>query len=150
MTDHITLPRSVVEQAIEALDGVHEGEHHGGVEESAEALRTALAGAAQAEPVAWRYLPSKVWGSYVITTDPHVLESAKEYGCEPEPLYTAPQPAQPVAVPHGWKLVPVEPTPEMRSAACAAIRWYEQEATARAVYAAMLNAAPTPPTKETP
>lgn len=34
------------------------------------------------------------------------------------PVYLA-APARPVAVPDGWRLVPVEPTPEMMAAACA-------------------------------
>lgn len=45
-------------------------------------------------------------------------------------------------VPPGYKLVPIEPTREMIDAANKAIRWYEQDATSRAVYAAAINAAP--------
>lgn len=40
------------------------------------------------------------------------------------------------------KLVPVNPTPEMLEASNDSIRWFERDATSRACYAAMLNAAP--------
>lgn len=43
-----------------------------------------------------------------------------------------------VAVPKGWKLVPIEPTAEMLEAA----RWEDGIDTARTVWAHMLAAAP--------
>lgn len=49
------------------------------------------------------------------------------------------------SVPDGWQLMPKGPTPEMLREACTAIRWYEQEVTARAVYSAMLSSAPPAP-----
>ena len=54
----------------------------------------------------------------------------------------AQEPEQP-AIPQGWKLVPIEPTPEMMDAAhnvagCLSYTEY------RSVFRAMLNAAPTP------
>jgi hypothetical protein len=63
-----------------------------------------------------------------------------------QPLYTAPAPMG--GVTEGWKLVPVEPTPEMREA------WatYKEDCQARGIqktaaghYRAMIAAAPTPP-----
>lgn len=53
------------------------------------------------------------------------------------PLYTSAQ-----TIPKGWRLVPEELTDAQLHAACASIRWYEQEPTARAVYAAALAKAP--------
>lgn len=47
----ITIDRELLEKAIEAMDGVHAGEHHGGIEESIAAMREALA-QPQQEPVA--------------------------------------------------------------------------------------------------
>lgn len=41
-----------------------------------------------------------------------------------------------------YKLVPVNPTLEMIAASNEAIRWYEPDATSRACYQAMLDAAP--------
>lgn len=54
-------------------------------------------------------------------------------------LYTAPVAAQP-SVPEGWKLVPIEPTPEMRDAITSGIRHDHMVK----VYQDMLEAAPTP------
>ena len=58
-------------------------------------------------------------------------------------LYTRPQAPEQPAIPQGWKLVPIEPTPEMMDAAhnvagCLSYTEY------RSVFRAMLNAAPTP------
>lgn len=52
-------------------------------------------------------------------------------------------PAQAVAVPEGWKLVPVEPTGEMLYEAGRYLTMFESHY--RATYAAMLAAAPEPP-----
>lgn len=59
--------------------------------------------------------------------------------CAAGALYTAP-PAQPAAIPEGWRLVPVEPTPGMLKALNPSARspWDHQRTT----YAAMLSAAP--------
>ncbi len=43
------------------------------------------------EPVAWRYVPSKVWGDQVVTQDPKTVQLAREYGRDVEGLYTADQ-----------------------------------------------------------
>ena len=63
----------------------------------------------QAEPVAW-YDGRKFYGSQ----DAASVDCANMAALQP--LYAA-QPAQPVAAPDGWKLVPVEPTSEMLDAA---------------------------------
>jgi hypothetical protein len=44
------------------------------------------------EPVAWRWIPSEVWGTYVLSDDLEKAELAKEHGIKIEPLYTHPQP----------------------------------------------------------
>ncbi len=61
-----------------------------------------------------------------------------------------------MSIPHGWKLVPVEPTQEMKTAGIAVevypdsppeidcLTWEE----VRAIYQAMLGAAPTPPVQQ--
>ena len=107
------------------------------------------------EPVAWR-----VWrgDSYELFFN----EEAAKRRCEcfirkgkPEPLYAAPVEQSAKAVPAGFKLVPVEPTPKMIERG----RWDEfGEDCTRAypvpdyyvtdVWAAMLAAAPTPPAPE--
>lgn len=46
-------------------------------------------------------------------------------------------------VPEGWKLVPIEPTEEMRFAAGTLSRWYKDQRTHVEIYKAMLSAAPT-------
>lgn len=42
----------------------------------------------EAQAVAWRYVPSEVWGSQVLTQDPKTVELALAHGREVEPLYT--------------------------------------------------------------
>jgi hypothetical protein len=56
------------------------------------ALTTAAA-VPPVEPVAWRYVPSKVWGDYEVTQDSNLANSAREHGCVVEPLFTAPKAA---------------------------------------------------------
>ena len=55
-------------------------------------------------------------------------------------------------VPEGWKLVPVEPTPEMQAAGGAAIRFNTTEInklwSSNAAYRAMVASAPQPPKQE--
>lgn len=61
-------------------------------------------------------------------------------------LAAEPAPAQPVAVPDGWVLVPREPTQEMVTAgADAAERNFTRRTRAPATFKAMLSAAPLPP-----
>ena len=73
----------------------------------------------------------------------HLDETGKAYlkgACvskEGDPLYTTPQPA----IPDGWQLVPVEPTPEMSSFANTGVHWQ----IAERIYKAMLAAAPEVP-----
>jgi len=50
--------------------------------------------------------------------------------------------------PHGWKLVPVAPTPEMLEAGAKQVDWYAHNALE--CYHAMLAAAPTPPAQVEP
>ncbi|MCP1440476.1 hypothetical protein J3D56_003912 [Erwinia persicina] len=57
--------------------------------------------------------------------------------------------AEPVAVPEGWRLVPLEPTVEMINAAQSSTAWdrvdfWEGFYDDKAAYQAMLAAAPTP------
>ena len=51
------------------------------------------------EPVAWRYVPSKVWGDKIFTDDPVCAEDARAAGCVVESLYLA---APPTAQAGGW------------------------------------------------
>ena len=69
--------------------------------------------------------------------------------CDSERLFTTPPAAQPVAVPAGWALVPVDPSPDMLRAGC----WsgsgdvsVSEEWARREVWGRMLAASPaTPP-----
>ncbi|MFY2570146.1 dATP/dGTP pyrophosphohydrolase domain-containing protein [Achromobacter ruhlandii] len=56
----------------------------------------------------------------------------------------------PVAVPHGWKLVPIKPTPEMEDAGCDVPCPQDDAPAPSTVYAAMIGAAPTAPTASAP
>jgi hypothetical protein len=64
------------------------------------------------EPVAWKVVMEQQDGSRqtVILESLKDAQNISDFG-DPVPLYAAP-----VSVPEGWKLVPVEPTPEMLSA----------------------------------
>lgn len=42
-------------------------------------------------PVGWRYVPSDVWGSQVLTQDPKTAELAIQAGRDVEPLFTKAQ-----------------------------------------------------------
>lgn len=75
--------------------------------------RASLAASAGSEAVAWRYVPSKVWGDKVFTDDPVRAEDARQAGCIVEPLYTHPSPPEGA----GTVSVPKEPTAEMKLAA---------------------------------
>lgn len=86
----------------------------------------------------------------VAYADPKAFDNFKADACANEwmwakpysgyvPLYRAP--VQPVAVPDGWKLVPIEPTDEMRDA-CHTLN-YQDEIDAE--WKAMLAAAPAAP-----
>jgi hypothetical protein len=56
------------------------------------------------EPVAWRWVPSKVWHDYVMSDDPERAKLASEHGIEVQPLYTTP-PAAPVQDERDWSLL---------------------------------------------
>ena len=45
------------------------------------------------DPVAWRWIPSEVWGGYVVSQDAALAKQAAEHGLVVEPLYLAAQPA---------------------------------------------------------
>ena len=54
--------------------------------------------------MAWRYVPSKVWGDKVFTDDPVRAEDARQAGCVVEPLYLHPFP--PEGMVGGWIALP--------------------------------------------
>lgn len=65
-----------------------------------------VAQAGQQEPAAWQSMSDMRF----VTADKKLAKQWAQSGFNPRPLYTAP-PA--VAMPDGWKLVPVEPTDGM-------------------------------------
>lgn len=113
-----------------------------------------LAKLREQEPVAWWVtLPSGEidWSDEPIQHKEERPLDTLIPGCGYQPLYAAPLPAV-VQVPQGWKLVPVEPTPEMLMAAQEADmdhqdheEWLEFEGDdVKRIHRAMLNAAPSP------
>jgi len=113
--DKITIERETLNAAMMALEYLLEASpvmttKHRDAYSTAARLRAALA-AQPAEPVAWRWkervngMSDSDWTVTNVEPPDGVRVIAKE------PLYAA-QPA-PAAVPLGWKLVPLEPTPEM-------------------------------------
>lgn len=90
----ITIDRELLEKAIEAMDGVHAGEHHGGIEESIAALRGALA-QPQQEPVAHQYQSKDgVWRNFISHSH---YEATVEAGSWPiRALYTSPPARKPL------------------------------------------------------
>lgn len=94
------------------------------------------------EPAAWLVTGSRVLMDVAMTSaqaaDRRISERGGD-GSRKAPLYAAPVPPAESAVPDGWKLVPVEPTPEMVQAG-----WEEHEGSVEGVYLAMLAAAPKP------
>lgn len=122
-----------------ALDAWDRYETHECLRGWMDMLRAALAEPAptQAEPVAWLYRtdanPTK-WS--VSTESPDKVELWNDIA-EWKPLYLAAP-----TIPHGWRLVPVEPTEEMITAARDS---HEGEAYLPvSLYKAMLAAAPAP------
>lgn len=101
MTDTITLPRSVVEQALEALKYERDANN----------------------PLDWHHDKTMT-----------ALCAALE-----QPQVNSPE------IPEGWRLVPVEPTPEMMSAMIDNVSLVNFERGARNGYRAMLAAALEPP-----
>lgn len=107
-------------------------------------LRDEIAALRQAgqEPVAWRHLMEH---GHSITSIPAVARIWRDQGLTVEPLYTAPPPVVPV----GYKLVPLEPTPEMQRKATgpASSHGYGSvsQGAACAICRAMLAAAPNGP-----
>ena len=112
------------------------------LEQDRDELRARVEAMERQEPVAWRRRSDCGWSYKAKPVNGLVLE----------PLYLAPG-AQPAPfIPEGWKLVPIEPTPEMKTAGIGvevyqasppstdSLTWEE----AAAIYAAMLAAAPKP------
>ena len=122
MTDTITLPRSVLEQALDALKIGHESAH-----DCAETFHIEMAGYKQQRHEA---LDAEV---KQISDAIGALRAALE-----QPQVNSPE------IPEGWKLVPVEPTTKMIDAA------RSQSSFPAGVWRAMLAAAPQPPVVEQP
>ena len=127
MTDTITLPRSVVEQALDALKIGHES-----ARDCAETFHIEMAGYKQQRHEA---LDAEV---KQISDAIGVLRAALE-----QPQDNSPE------IQEGWRLVPVEPADsQIRAAqdtwwyACNCETYWDQ------IYAAMIAAAPQPPTTE--
>jgi len=115
---------------------------------------------AQGEPVAWHERQERfpgVFGEWYerrsgwsMTRDMEITSGGIRY--QFRPLYTHPAPVAEAKVPEGWKLVPIEPTPEMVEAACqdghsvgGRPLWKNTlDIQARHRYAAMLAEAPQP------
>ena len=108
------------------------------VEDAADYLRAC----ADAEPVTW-IAHNLTTGHVKWTTDRCRARGwTRSVNLRVKPLYAHPAPA----VPAGWKLVPVEPTPEMLGAGSYAVDLHSHSPIG--VYAAMLAAAPVPPQRE--
>lgn len=93
------------------------------------------------EPVAW--VAPTATGIFYGETAEEAAANAESFGATLAgtiPLYTHPQPAQQGSVPEGWKLVPVEPTKEMRDAAQDAFE-HGVMITYQGLYRAMIAAA---------
>lgn len=114
-----------MKMALEALEGLRDLFY----QDTIEALRTAIEAAEKVEPVAWLDLVKVKNGMAYATT---VKITSKQ-----TPLYATPQPA----IPAGWQLVPVEPTPEMLAATTTISMLH---GTWTDAYKAMLQVAPKP------
>ncbi|GEM_PF-5974437 len=115
------------------------------------AVSTVLAALAQAEqriaelearieplkPIAW--IVHARTGDQLTQDGDYVANAEGMANIHSTPLYAAPL-AQPVAVPDGYALVPVDPTPAMMAEICLVEGWTERALKAR--YQAMLAAAP--------
>jgi len=103
-----------------------------------------------AEAVGWQFYQDGKWWYGDDRIKDH-RKNTREAGFRVRDVYAAPQPAQQGSVPEGWKLVPVEPTPEMREAFFKAQEECEDfEGVYGPVmpdhqYSAMLSVAPQPP-----
>jgi len=108
-------------------------------------------GGQRAEPVAW-LATSKNNGWICSPTKKSAIGEAASYWWVPDsviPLYTHPGPEGDWWVPEGWKLVPIEPTPDMRRAFHEAHELFEGgeevDGSPDDEWRAMLDAAPQPP-----
>ena len=118
----------------------------------AAAYLRACANAMDAGPVAWRYKPM-LGSPWSLSDDGYYISCKRDQGYIAEKLYPLAIPAQqpvsvadelPPAIPAGWKLVPVEPTPGMVLEGEAEVERHDFLRLDHA-YRAMLAAAPTPP-----
>lgn len=105
------------------------------------AMAAELAACKAQEPAAWRMWNGKTWRFCYSE-----LHGKRGW----EPLYALPPASQPSAVPGGWKLVPVEPTPTMmlHNSGCQHHAADDPDCpmrrTRRKIWAHMLESAPTP------
>lgn len=108
------------------------------------------------EPVAWMYQCSADKSGPVLMEHKQDWAESGSGLWKETPLYTAPQPQpQPLTVPQGWKLVPLEPTEEMLLKAdgltCIDFRAlgecgaFDLEKEITSIYRAMYGAAPEAP-----
>ena len=104
---HITIPRAVVEQTLEALRELLPPENdtnHGGHDardvrnwrNTLNILRAALAQPAP-EPVAWRYKPM-IGSPWSMSDDGYYVSCKRDKGYIVEPLYTAPPQRKPLTL----------------------------------------------------
>lgn len=93
----ITIDRELLEKAIESMDGVHAGEHHGGIEESIAAIRGAL-DQPQQELVALVTAAQKVMDEFGTSSDglQELYQALK--------LYTSPPARKPLTDERLWKI----------------------------------------------
>ena len=88
MDNTITTIKEVLAQPENKLDPVHE--YRKGFIAGQIDMRDRLEEQEEHEPVAWRYVPSDVWGDAIVTQDQKTVELAQRYGRPVEPLYTTP------------------------------------------------------------
>lgn len=113
--------------------------------EMVDAIKAALSASGGEAPVGWMW---EAYGQRNFTAGCHHKEVLESDGVVMTPLYTHPVPPS-VAVPEGWKLVPIEPTALMMDAACHAYGgdddWlFHNGHDVILCHRAMVNAAPSP------
>jgi hypothetical protein len=142
---------SDLREAFEALENLRKwaDDHPAGIEDEVETWHSAVQAALSANggeaPVGWMW---EAYGQRNFTAGCHHKEVLESDGVVMTPLYTHPVPPS-VAVPEGWKLVPIEPTALMMDAACHAYGgdddWlFHNGHDVILCHRAMVNAAPSP------
>lgn len=130
---------AAMKQALESLRNSGAGEHYRYVEIAIATLRAAITKAQKIKPVACVDTRTEFSNYTTIQTDDLYISNYEPLGENGlvlgAQLYLAPQPA----IPAGWQLVPVEPTPEMISAADR-----HEHRHSDIIYRSMLDAAPKP------